>query len=71
MLYDMKIKKYEVNETSSYEDLKNEIHERDIDYLIFSKDFFDNDTIEDDLCDNSRYKELLENDEFILFKYKR
>lgn len=71
MLYDMKIKKFDVNETSSYEDLKNEIHERDIDYLIFSKDYFDNNTIEDSLCDSSRFKELLENDEYILFKYKR
>ena len=71
MLYDMKDKKYDVNETSSYEDLKSEVYERDIDYLIFSKDYFDNDTIEDSLCDNSRFKELLENDEFILFKYKR
>jgi len=71
MLYDMKIKKYNVNETSSYEDLRTEIHERDIDYLIFSKDFFDNKTIEDSLCDSARFKVLLENDEYILFKYKR
>ncbi len=70
MLYDMEIKKYDVNETSSYEDLINEVHERHIDYLIFSKDFFDNATIEDRLCGNSRFKVLLENDEFILFKYK-
>jgi len=71
MLYDMKIKKYDVNESSSYEDLRSEVHERGIDYLIFSKDFFNNNTIEDSLCDNPRFKELLENDEYILFKYKR
>ena len=39
VLYDMDIKKYEVNESSSYEDLKLEIFERDIDYLIYSRDF--------------------------------
>ena len=70
MLYDMKIKKYEVNETSLYEDLVSEVDEREIDYLIFSKDFFVNNTIDDSLDENSKFKELLENDDYILYRYK-
>ena len=66
----MKIKKYDVNETSLYEDLVSEVEQRDIDYLIFSKDYFDNDTIDDSLDENSKFKELLENDEYILYRYK-
>ncbi len=70
MLYDMKIKKYDVNETSSYEDLVSEVDQKEIDYLIFSKDFFVNDTIDDSLDENSKFKELLENDDYILYRYK-
>ncbi len=66
----MKIKKYEVNETSSYDELVSEVDQRDIDYLIFSKDFFDNNTIDDSLDENSKFKELLENDDYILYRYK-
>jgi hypothetical protein len=71
ILYDMDVKKYEVNETSSYEDLKMEIYDRDIDYLIFSRDFFDNKTIDDNLENNSRVKEILKNDDFILYRIKQ
>jgi len=70
MLYDMNVKKWEVNETSSYEDFLLEIKERNIDYIIFSKDFFDNNTIEDSLNHNSDFKDLLENEDYIVFKYK-
>ncbi|TFF90354.1 MAG: hypothetical protein EU548_03430 [Promethearchaeota archaeon] len=70
VLYDMKDKEWELNETSTYDDLLLEIDNRGIDYLIFSKDYFDNNTIEDSLCRNSDFKELVENDEYILFKIK-
>jgi len=71
ILYDMDIKKYEVNESSTYENLKLEIFERDIDYLIYSRDYFENKTIDDRLEDHSRVKELLKNDDFILYRIKQ
>ncbi|MFX1444612.1 MAG: hypothetical protein ACFFHV_14455 [Promethearchaeota archaeon] len=70
VLYDMKIKTYEVNESSSYQDLILEIKERKIDYLIFSKGYFNNNTVEESLCDNNNLKNVLENDDYILFRIK-
>ncbi|MFX0072984.1 MAG: hypothetical protein ACFFAO_18050 [Candidatus Hermodarchaeota archaeon] len=70
ILYDMKVKEWDLNETSTYNDLLLEIDERGIDYLVFPKDYFDNSTIENSLCRNSDFKELVENEEYILFKIK-
>ena len=70
MLYDMKVKKWDLNRTSTLDDLLLEISERDIDYLIFSKDFFDNSTIDDLITGENNFKELIDNEEFYLFKIK-
>ena len=70
MLYDMKVKKWDLNRTSTLDDLLLEISERDIDYLIFSKNFFNNSTIDDLITEENNFKELIDNEEFFLFKIK-
>ena len=47
MLYDMKVKEWDLDKSSNYTALLLEVDERDIDYLIFPKDYFYNETIDD------------------------
>lgn len=68
MLYDMKVKEWDLKENSTYEELLLEVQQRDIDYLIFPKDYLDNERIEDYLSRNPDFKEKLENSDYILFK---
>ncbi|MBD3342892.1 MAG: hypothetical protein GF353_27585 [Candidatus Lokiarchaeota archaeon] len=68
MLYDMKVKGWSWDENATYSEILSEIFERDIDYLIFSKDYLDNSSIEDTLEDNVAFDNKLENDEYILYK---
>ena len=68
MLYDMEVKSWDLNETSTYNDLLSEITQREIDYLIFPKDYFKDETIEVSLDQNPDFNEKLENDDFILYK---
>jgi hypothetical protein len=68
MLYDMKVKIWNLNDNSTYLELLNEINKNDIDYFIFPKDFFNDVNIEIYLEQNPIFKEKLENDEFILYK---
>jgi hypothetical protein len=70
MLYDMKVKEWDLNKSSTYDDLLLEVDERDIDYLIFPKDYFHNETIDDLINEEDDYKELIDNDEYYLFKIK-
>ena len=70
MLYDMKVKEWDLNKSSTYEDLLLEINERNIDYLIFPKDFFHNETIDDLITREDDFKEKIDNDEYYLFKIK-
>ena len=70
MLYDMKVKEWDLNKSSTYDALLLEVDERDIDYLIFPKDYFHNETIDDLINEEDDYKELIDNDEYFLFKIK-
>ena len=70
MLYDMKVKEWDLNKSSTYHALLLEVDERDIDYLIFPKDYFYNETIDDLINEEEEYKELVDNDEYYLFKIK-
>ncbi len=70
MLYDMKVKEWDLNRSSTYIDLLLEIRERDIDYLIFPKSFFDNSSIDDWIVEENGFKRLVKNDEYYLFKIK-
>jgi len=70
MLYDMKVKEWDLNKSSTYDALLLEVDERDIDYLIFPKDYFHNETIDDLINEEDDYKELIDNDEYYLFKIK-
>ena len=70
MLYDMKVKEWDLNKSSTYDALLLEVDERDIDYLIFPKDYFHNETIDDLITKEDEYKELIDNDEYYLFKIK-
>lgn len=70
MLYDMNVKTWHQNKSSTYEELLYEIQKRDIDYLIFPKDYFYNGGIEDYISHNPKFIERLENDEYILFKIR-
>ena len=68
MLYDMEVKTWDLNKTSTYNNLLDEINQREIDYLIFPKDYFKDETIEISLDQNPTFTEKLENDEYILYK---
>lgn len=70
MLYDMKVKEWDLNKSSTYDDLLLEIDERDIDYLIFPKDYFHNGSIDNLITKEDDFKELVDNDEYFLFKIK-
>ena len=68
MLYDMKIKEWDLNESSTYEELLLEVQQRNIDYLIFPKEFFDDSSIDFYIKHHPDFDEKLENDDYILYK---
>jgi len=70
MLYDMEVKTWDLNETSTIIDLLNEINQREIDYLIFPKDYFKDENIDVYLDQNTDINEKLENDDYILYKIR-
>ena len=68
MLYDMKVKEWHLDENSTFNELMLEIRDRDIDYLIFPKDYFDDGRI-DIFAEHHPYlNEKLENDDYIVLK---
>ncbi|MFX1277443.1 MAG: hypothetical protein ACFFAT_20690 [Promethearchaeota archaeon] len=68
MLYDMKIKEWDLNESSTYEELLLEVQQRNIDYLIFPKEFFNDGSIAFYIEHHPDFDEKLENDDYILYK---
>ena len=68
MLYDMKVKEWDLNENSTYEELLLEVQQRNIDYLIFPKDYFDDASIDYYIKHHPDLNKKLENDDYIIFK---
>ena len=68
MLYDMKVKEWDLNENSTYEELLLEVQQRNIDYLIFPKDYFDDGSIDYYIKHHPDLNKKLENDNYIIFK---
>jgi len=68
MLYDMKVREWHLDENSTFCELLREIQERNIDYLIFPKDYFDDGSIDYWIKHTPDLNEKLENDDYILYK---
>ncbi|MFX0072652.1 MAG: hypothetical protein ACFFAO_16330 [Candidatus Hermodarchaeota archaeon] len=68
MLYNMKVKEWDLNENSTFKELLLEVQQRNIDYLIFPKGYFDDGRIDYYIKHYPNLNEKLENDDFIIFK---
>lgn len=68
MLYDMEVREWDLNENSTYAALMLEIINREVDYLIFPKEYFNDVNIELIISYDPFFDEKMENDDYILYE---